>query len=72
MAVFSLIENLDFSNKNVFPLMTHEGSGLGSSVKDLKKFCKGANIKTGLAVHGADALKSEAAVSAWAKESIAK
>lgn len=72
MAVFSLIEKLNFKGKNVFPLMTHEGSGLGNSVKDLKKICNGANIKTGLAVHGADALKSEAAVSAWANESIAK
>ncbi len=68
MAVFSLIEKLDFSGKKVLPLMTHEGSGLGSSVRDLKKICKNADIKTGLAVHGADALKSEKAVAKWAKE----
>ena len=52
--------------------MTHEGSGLGSSVRDLKKICKGANVKTDLAVQGADALKSEKAVSNWAKESLSK
>ena len=52
--------------------MTHEGSGLGSSVRDLKKICKGANVKTDLAVQGADALKSEKAVSIWAKESLSK
>lgn len=66
MAVFSLIEKLDFSGKNVFPLMTHEGSGLGHSIKDLKKICTGAVIKPGLAVHGADAIKSEQAVALWA------
>ena len=72
MAVFSLIEKLDFNGKNVLPLMTHEGSCLGSSVRDLKKICKGANVNTDLAVHGADALKSEKAVSNWAKESLSK
>lgn len=70
MGVFSLIERLDFKGKNVLPLMTHEGSGLGSSVRDLQKACKGAVIKTGLAVHGADAGKSEQAVAKWAKDSL--
>ncbi len=72
MAVFSLIERLDLNGKNVFPLMTHEGSGLGSSVRDLKKICKGAFVKTGLAVHGADAFKSEQAVARWAADGMAE
>lgn len=50
--------------------MTHEGSGLGSSVRDLKKICNGGTIKTGLAVHGADAAQSEQIVAAWAKEDV--
>ncbi len=70
MAVFSLIENLDFTGKNVFPLMTHEGSGLGNSIRDLTKICTGASIKSGLAVHGADAQKSEQAVKRWAKNGL--
>ena len=69
-AVFSLLERLDFSGKNILPLMTHEGSGLGSSVRDLKKICNGGTIKTGLAVHGADAVQSEQIVAAWAKEGV--
>ena len=70
MAVFSLIESLNFQGKNVMPLMTHEGSGLGRSMQDINRICKGAVIKTGLAVHGADASKSEQAVTKWAKESL--
>ena len=66
MAVFSLIESLNFQGKNV----THEGSGLGRSMQDINRICKGAVIKTGLAVHGADASKSEQAVTKWAKESL--
>lgn len=70
MAVFSLIESLNFQGKNVMPLMTHEGRGLGRSMQDINRICKGAVIKTGLAVHGADASKSEQTVTKWAKESL--
>ena len=59
-----------FQGKNVMPLMTHEGSGLGRSMQDINRICKGAVIKTGLAVHGADASKSEQTVTKWAKESL--
>lgn len=51
-------------------LMTHEGSGLGSCERDLKKICKGASFGTGIAIHGADAVQSEKAVTEWAKKSI--
>ncbi len=68
MAIFSQLEKLDFTGKNIFALMTHEGSGLGSCERDLKKFCKEANIGKGLAVHGADAACSKSTVAAWAKK----
>ena len=51
-AVFTQLERLDFTGKRVFGLMTHEGSGLGSSERDLKKMCTGASIRKGLAVRG--------------------
>jgi flavodoxin len=67
MAIFSQLERLDFTGKKVMAVMTHEGSGLGSCQQDLKKLCPGAAFGQGLAVHGADAAKSQAAVSAWAR-----
>ena len=70
MAVLTQLERLDFTGKKVFAVMTHEGSGLGGSECTLKASCKGATIGKGLAVHGADAAKSEAAVAAWAKKSV--
>lgn len=70
MAVFTQLERLDFAGKKVLPLMTHEGSGLGGSVRDLKKICKGAEFGDGLAVHGADAAGSESTIAAWAKNQI--
>jgi hypothetical protein len=70
MAIFSQLERLDFNGKKVMAVMTHEGSGLGSCERDLKKHCKGATFAKGLAVHGADAAKSESTVAAWAKKVI--
>jgi flavodoxin len=68
MAIFSQLERLDFTGKKVMAVMTHEGSGLGSCERDLKKICTGATFGKGLAVHGADAAKSEGTVAAWAKQ----
>ncbi len=70
MAVFSQLEKLDFTGKKVMAVMTHEGSGLGSCERDLKKICKGASFGPGLAVHGADAARSESTVASWAKKSV--
>ena len=70
MAIFTQLEKLDFSGKNVMAVMTHEGSGLGSCERDLKQICTGAAFGEGLAVHGADASKSESTVASWAKKVI--
>ena len=70
MAMFTQLEKLDWTGKTVLPLMTHEGSGLASSERDLKKICKGANFARGLAVHGADTARSEHTIADWAKKNI--
>ena len=70
MAIFTQLEKLDFTGKKVMAVMTHEGSGLGSCERDLKKLCQGATFGKGLAIHGADASKSEREVAAWAKQVI--
>ena len=51
-------------------VMPHKGSGLGSCERNLKKLCPGAIFGKGLAVHGADAAKSESAVAAWVKKAL--
>ena len=70
MAMFTQLEKLEFSGKKVMAVMTHEGSGLGSCERDLKRVCTGATFGKGLAVHGADASRSESTVTAWAKSVI--
>lgn len=70
MAIFSQLDRLDFKGKKVFPVMTHEGSGLSDSRRALKKNCKGAKVGEGLAIQGADAPYSEESVTAWAKRNL--
>ena len=70
MAVFTQLEKLDWTGKKVMALMTHEGSGLAGSERDLKKTCKGASFGKGLAVAGHSAAGSEAQVAAWAKSQV--
>ena len=55
MAVFTFLENFDFSGKTILPLCTNEGSGMGGSERDIKKTCPGAAVKSGLAVTGSEA-----------------
>ncbi|MBR6220477.1 MAG: NAD(P)H-dependent oxidoreductase [Clostridia bacterium] len=69
-AVFTQLEQLDFTGKKVFPVMTHEGSGLSGAPAALKKYCKGATVGAGLAVRGAEAARSESAVAAWSKKNL--
>lgn len=69
-AVFTQLERLDFTGKKVFPVMTHEGSGLAGSSAALRKYCKGATVGAGLAIHGADAAKSESTVTSWARKNL--
>lgn len=69
-AIFTQLDKLNFTGKKVFPVMTHEGSGLAGSVAALKKHCKGATVGEGLAVHGADAASSKSTVETWAKKNL--
>ncbi len=64
--VETALTGLDFSGKTVRVLSTHEGSGLGSIVDDVKKMCKGANVDgKGLAIVGSKAGSSKNKVAEW-------
>lgn len=53
MCVFKFIEDHDgFTGKTVVPFSTHEGSGLGTSISDLKRLCPKAVVKNGVAIKG--------------------
>ena len=67
MAVFTFLERFDFSGKTILPLCTNEGSGMGSSERDIKKTCPGAEVKRGLAITGSAAAGSKNSVERWFK-----
>lgn len=47
------IKNLNFTGKTVRVITTHEGSGLGNVLSDVKRICKGANVlDDALAIRG--------------------
>ena len=65
MAVFTFLENFDFSGKTILPLCTNEGSGMGDSERDIKKTCPGAEVKKGLSVTGSKAANAKTSVQKW-------
>ena len=65
MAVFTFLERYDFTGKKILPLCTNEGSGMGSSERDVKKKAKGADVKSGLAITGSKAADSKADLQKW-------
>ena len=60
------LEGLDFGGKKVRVISTHEGSGLGSMISDVKRICKGADVDSkGLAVRGSQVKNSKQTFTAW-------
>ena len=65
MAVFTFLEHFDFGGKIIKPFCTHEGSGMGSSINDIKKLCPGATVEKGLAIHGGSVERSREDIEKW-------
>lgn len=65
MAVFTFLEHFDFSGKIIKPFCTHEGSGLGGSIDDIRKLCQGAKVEMGLAIRGGSVKMSKTEIEKW-------
>lgn len=65
MAMFTFLEHFDFTGKVIRPFCTHEGSGLGNSVRDIQKLCPTAKIEKGLAIHGGSVNRAENDIKKW-------
>lgn len=65
MPVFTFLEHFDFTGKTILPLCTHEGSGMGSSEKDIKRLCPGAKVEKGLAIRGGRVKQAKPEIRAW-------
>ena len=68
-AELGLLEKLDWTGKNVFGLMTHEGSGLANCVQDVKNAFPKANVQKGFSIYGHEVRTEKAKVEKWLKSS---
>ena len=65
MAVFTFLEHFNFSGKIIKPFCTHEGSGMGSSEKDIQAICPNAKVEKGIAIHGGSVNRSREKLQGW-------
>lgn len=68
MAVFTFIEEYDFSGKTIIPFCTHEGSGMGHSENDINKLCPNSEVLNGLPIRGGSVKNSEKDIANWLKK----
>lgn len=64
-AVVTFLANHDLAGKTIVPFMTHEGSGFGHTLQDLKKYAPKATLLEGLAIRGSSVNSSAQQVNQW-------
>ncbi len=65
--MFTFFKDHELSGKTVIPFTTHEGSGLASTVQDVKKAWPKATVKDGFAIYGHEVRSGRAKVEKWLK-----
>ncbi len=70
MFMFTVLDAFDWAGKKIAPFCTNEGSGLGSSERDIAAECPGAKVLPGLSVRGGSAASSEKQTAAWAVKAV--
>ena len=66
--MFTFFDKYDLNGKTIIPFTTHEGSGLGSVVNDLKKLYPNASFEKALATKGTEARTGKDRVIKWLTE----
>ena len=60
------LKDLDFTNKTIRIITTHEGSGLANVPSDIKRICKGANVlDDALAIRGSSVNNAKSTIDSW-------
>lgn len=65
MAVYTFLEQYDFTGKTILPFCTHEGSGLGRSETEIKRLCPKADVREGLAIRGSSVGSARPEIEKW-------
>ena len=65
--MFTFFDRYDLNGKTIYPFTTHEGSGLGSCVQDVRSNYPRANVQKGFSIYGHDVRSNKAKVEKWLK-----
>lgn len=65
--VFTFLEGCRLTGKIIKPFCTHEGSGMGHSMDDIKTLCSDLEVKNGLVLYGAGIYFSKETITEWLK-----
>lgn len=65
MAMFTFLEEYDFTDKIIIPFCTHGGSALGRSEDDITRLAPTAQLKEGLAIRDSNVDEAESEVDQW-------
>ena len=65
--MFTFFRDHDLNDKTIIPFVTHEGSGLASTVSDIKKAWPNATVKNGFAIYGHEVRSGKVKVEKWIK-----
>ncbi len=65
--MFTLFRDINLDGKTVIPFTTHEGSGLASTVSDVKKAFPKAHVMEGFSIYGHEVRSGKAKVETWLK-----
>lgn len=65
--MFTFFDKYDLNGKTIIPFTTHEGSGLGSVVEDLKTIYPKATFKEAFSIYGHETRKDLSKVDKWLK-----
>ena len=66
--MFTFFSKYDLGQKTIIPFTTHEGSGLGNCVEDVKKAYPEANVDDGFSISGPAVRTGKKRVEKWLKK----
>lgn len=65
--MFTFFDTYDLNGKTIYPFTTHEGSGLGNVMSDVRKAYPNADVKPGFSIYGHEVRTNKAKVEKWIK-----
>lgn len=66
--MFTFFSRYDLNGKTIYPFTTHEGSGLGSCVSDVRRAYPNASVQKGFSIYGNEVRSNKAKVENWLNE----